>query len=181
MRDLAPLFLPTEYNAVPTPLPELEPGRNYFERDPGTRWKFEANKAALQLPVPVQAPASPIDVVAETLPPLAAGIGRTDATVPPMQPNGGHVDVFAGDAHESVLQVTLPPDTSGPIALRGPVAWKPLEFVAAVDAAGLTGPLVLTRGSGVEEIDNHFRNFLAGAFRLGDRLPPGFYRIVVGP
>jgi hypothetical protein len=56
-----------------------------------------------------------------------------------------------------------------------------MEFVAAVDPAGLVGPLVPTVRSGVEEVDNFFQNYLARTLRVGERLAPGFYRICVGP
>jgi hypothetical protein len=59
--------------------------------------------------------------------------------------------------------------------------WDPMEFVAAVDAAGLVGPLVPTARSGVDEIDAYFGHYLADTLRVGQRLSPGFYRIVVGP
>ena len=48
-------------------------------------------------------------------------------------------------------------------------------------AAGLAGPLVVTESSRVEEVDAHFRRQLRQVFRLGERLAPGVYRVVVGP
>jgi hypothetical protein len=59
--------------------------------------------------------------------------------------------------------------------------WAPLEFLATVEAAGLVAPLTLTGRSGVDEVDAFFRNYLVRTFRLGERLPPGFYRITVSP
>jgi hypothetical protein len=56
-----------------------------------------------------------------------------------------------------------------------------MELFAAVDAAGLAAPLLVTEGSRVDEVDAHFRKMLAQTYRIGERLPPGFYRIVVGP
>jgi hypothetical protein len=47
--------------------------------------------------------------------------------------------------------------------------------------AGLAGPLVVTESSRVEEVDVHFRRQLRQVFRLGERLAPGVYRVVVGP
>jgi hypothetical protein len=56
-----------------------------------------------------------------------------------------------------------------------------MEFMAAVDASGLVGPLVLTVHSDVAEVDAYFGRYLAETFRIGQRLEPGFYRICVGP
>jgi hypothetical protein len=56
-----------------------------------------------------------------------------------------------------------------------------MEFLAAVDPAGLAAPLTLTTRSGVEDVDTYFQNFLAHTLRVGERLAPGFYRISVGP
>ncbi len=70
-------------------------------------------------------------------------------------------------------------------------AWQPLEFMAAVDPAGLVGSLMPTVRS-VTPPDNHFpqldaealqwlEKYLAQKLRVGERLGPGFYRICVGP
>ena len=61
------------------------------------------------------------------------------------------------------------------------VPWQPMEFMAAVDAAGLVGPLVPTVRSGVDDVDSYFGRYLADSLRVGQRLAPGFYRIIVGP
>jgi hypothetical protein len=181
MRDLAPLFLPTRHNAAPTPLVPHEPGAAYFEKDPGVHTLFDPDNPGLHMPPPVSPPQTPVEALTNVPPPLAQGLGRTDLAVTPLPANGGHLDVFSSATHASLLGVTLGADALAPLAGRETLGWKPLEFLAVVDATGLVGPLTLTSTSGVEEVDNHFRNYLAATFRIGDRLPPGFYRIVVGP
>jgi hypothetical protein len=76
-----------------------------------------------------------------------------------------------------VLAETLPAEVAPPTTK----AWQPMEFLAAVDPAGLVGPLVITEDSRVEEVNTYFRKYLAQTYRIGERLPPGFYRIIVGP
>ncbi len=181
MRDLAPLFLPTPYNAAPPAIKPPEPGAPYFDVDPGMHLSFDPEDPSLHLPPAVHAPEQAVAVVADVPPPLARGMGQTDRTIPALPANGGHVDIFAGEMRDSVFGLTLDVDAKAPIAEREKLGWKPLELLAAVDAEGLVGPLLVTSSSGVEEIDTHFRNYLARTFRIGDRLPPGFYRIVVGP
>lgn len=187
MRDLAPLFLPTRYNAAPMEFRHAageplapEPGRSFFDYD-AVALKFDARQPVLDQPPTVALPASPVQALADMPGPLALGIGRTDARIPVMPSNGGRVDVYAAGRQDPVLGVTLPAEARPKSAGGGALAWKPLEFSAAVDAAGLVAPPVLTSGSGVEEVDNYFRNYLARTFRIGDRLAPGFYRIVIGP
>ena len=45
--------------------------------------------------------------------------------------------------------------------------WDPMEFMAAVDAAGLVGPVVPTTRSGVAEVDAYFSRYLAETLRVG--------------
>ena len=56
-----------------------------------------------------------------------------------------------------------------------------MEFIAAVDAAGLVGSVVPTVSSGAGEVDEYFGRYLADTLRVGQRLAPGFYLISVGP
>jgi hypothetical protein len=41
--------------------------------------------------------------------------------------------------------------------------------------------VVLTAHSNVAEVDAYFGRFLAEKLMIGQRLAPGFYRVVVGP
>ena len=59
--------------------------------------------------------------------------------------------------------------------------WQPVEFMAAVDPSGLVGPLVRLVGSGVDAVDTAVKSMLVERLKVGQRLPPGFYRICVGP
>mgnify|MGYP006194076769 FL=1 len=85
------------------------------------------------------------------------------------------VEIVAAASGRSVLaQVILErPPVSG--------EWQPVEFMAAVDASGLIGPLVVTTRSGLEEVDSFFSNYLIRTLRFGSRIGPGFYRISIGP
>jgi hypothetical protein len=183
MRDLAPLFLPTKYNAGSELWRTPPPGSEYFARDPNEKrgLHFPSENIALTLPPTVRLPGGAVEALANPPAPLAAGIGRSDGSVPVAAPSGGHVDVYGDGAADAVLSVALDPEARAPIATYERRGWRPLEFSANVDAVGLVGPLQLTTSSGVTEIDEYFRIYLARSFRLGDRLPPGWYRVVVGP
>jgi len=49
-----------------------------------------------------------------------------------------------------------------------------------VSSAGLVGEPVLTTSSEGEDVDNFFRDYLVQSYRLGERLRPGTYRVLVG-
>jgi hypothetical protein len=60
-----------------------------------------------------------------------------------------------------------------------------MEFLILVSNAGIVGEPVLMTGSRWEEVDEEvdafFRSYLVKTFRLGERLSPGRYRVLVGP
>jgi hypothetical protein len=184
MRDLTPLFLPTERNAQLRQEPLREPGEtvldlqplklNFGESDPGIARNLPA-VATLNGKAP--AAAQPIDALGSEGSAAALGFGRNESVVMPMTPRGAFVEVVALATGRTVLAEVLPME--GRPATTQP--WIPLEFTAAVDPAGLVAPLLLTAGSRVDEVDAHFKNYLVRGYRIGERLPPGFYRITVGP
>lgn len=184
IRDLRPLFLPTEFN-VALPEPRREAGRTFLDNET-LKWEFaEAElKITRELPAIVTFngkpadKAAPIDVIGVGDGELGlTGFGREKMAIEPLAPYGGQVEVVAAATGHRVFSATLPPEARAP----GSKAWEPLELLAVVDAAGLTVPLVVTTSSRVEEVDTHYRSHLSSTYRIGDRLPPGVYRIVVAP
>jgi hypothetical protein len=184
LRDLRPLFLPTDRNAA-LPEPRLEPGRTFLENET-LRLMFTDAEAQLSkdLPPVVRLNAKPVDEATpvDALSPVEAGFalegfGRREAATSKFEQRGGYVEVAALKDGRQLFEWELP------IAARPPSdkAWSPVEFIAVVDPAGLVSPLAVTTGSRVEEVDAHFRSYLAQNFRIGERLSPGFYRITVAP
>jgi hypothetical protein len=175
LRDPTPLFLPTEFNSSRKDYRPREPGGG-FSGYPA-ELTFSEAELALHLPPAAAVPSAPVDALAGD-PPGAPflGFGRTDMIVEPLAPRGAYVDIVDSGSGRSVFSRPLPdarPPSSAP--------WKPMEFMAAVDPAGLVGPLVLTVHSNVAEVDAYFARFLSEELRVGQRLEPGFYRICVGP
>jgi hypothetical protein len=184
LRDMRPLFLPTEGLNVALPEPRREPGKTFLDNET-VKWSFSETDLNIGAGLPQLATingkpadaANSLDVLAsDAAGPALQGFGRREPEVAPMEVRGGFVEVVAATGHH-VWAEPLPPDARPP----GNKPWQPIEFVASVDAAGLTAPLVVTTSSQLEEVDTHYRNFLARRYRIGDRLPPGFYRITVGP
>ena len=185
MRDLTPLFLPTQRNAAPQPVPRREPGESYLDTQQA-RYTF--------------GPADP--AVGNDLPPVAAVGGKspgrataldtydTEAPITPLVGYGRQpADPLPLESRGALLEVTLL--ATGRVVFAQPLPldakpatdqpWKPAEFSAVVDATGLVAPLSTVSSSRLEEVDNHFKNYLARTYRIGDRLRPGLYRVTVGP
>lgn len=184
LRDLRPLFLPTERNAT---LPELkrEPGRAFLANET-EKLSFLPNELDIAKDLPPLATvdgkpaqeAKPLDVLAaEGSARSLLGFGRNDLQVHALKPRGGIIEAVSTATGRQVF--TAPISLEG--APPGDKPWAPVEFLARIDAAGLASPLVVTSSSGVEEVDTHFRRFLARTYRIGERLSPGFYRVIVAP
>jgi hypothetical protein len=184
MRDLAPLFLPTDKNASLSP-PPRDPSRSFLE-DESPKLRFgetETNVVKNFPPVAMvngrpAGQAGALDVFsADAAASSLAGLGREPVKIEPFPARGGFVEVVASRSGERVLAESL----AASAAPAGDQAWGPVEFLAVVDPAGLVAPLTVTTGSRVAEVDAHFGTFLAKVFRVGDRLAPGFYSITVAP
>jgi hypothetical protein len=173
--DLTPLFLPTEFNSS---------RKDYVPREPGSAFagfagKLTFAKSGLQLDLPPAAavPANPAEALLGD-PPGAPfiGFGRSDIKVEPLPLRGAYVEIV--DAGSGRRMFGLPVADARPPSAA---PWKPMEFIAAVDAAGLVGPVVPTVSSENGAVDDYFGRYLAETLRVGQRLAPGFYRISVGP
>jgi hypothetical protein len=174
--DPTPLFLPTEFNSSRVDYVPREPG-GAFAGFPA-KMTFSDTELELHLPPATEVPATPADALAGD-PPGAPFIGfdRADPVVEPVSPRVAYVEILDARTGRSVFGQPVT-DAKPPVSTR---PWDPMEFMAAVDAAGLVGPPVPTARSGVDEVDAYFGHYLADTLRVGQRLAPGFYRIVVGP
>jgi hypothetical protein len=174
--DPTPLFLPTEFNSSRIDYVPREPSGT-FAGFPA-KLTFSDVELELHLPPPAVVPVNPAEAIAGD-PPGAPFIGfdRADPVMEPVSPRAAYVQIMDAGTGRSVFGAPVtdahPPASSMP--------WQPMEFMAAVDPLGLVGPLVPTNRSGVAEVDAYFSQYLAETLRVGQRLAPGFYRIIVGP
>lgn len=173
--DPTPLFLPTAFNSARI---DYVPGAlgGAFAGFPFKK-TFSDSELELHLPPAASVPGSPAEALAGD-PPGAPFIGfdRANPVMEPLSPRVAYVEIMDARTGRSVLEM---PVTGAHPPVSAP--WQPMEFIAAVDPAGLVGPLVPTARSGVDEVDTYFGRYLADTLRVGQRLAPGFYRIVVGP
>lgn len=184
LRDPRPLFLPTRLNASMAE-PRREAGKALFELDRVADDPRETEAAIVRELPPVAilngrsaSTAAATDALAVSQGEVGVtGIGRGARGIEPLAPRGGFLQAVSTASGSTVLAETL----ASSLAPSGGKAWEPLELLAVVDAGGLAVPLVVLNSSTVDEVDLHFRRILSDVFRIGERLPPGFFRLVVGP
>lgn len=196
--DLTPLFQPTKWNTAQKKIEAPEPGGTFqsfrFPAKPGfadSDLRLERADVpaklwtSIDLPTPVGVPEKPAEALTPDAPgALSLGFGRANATVAAMPARGASVEIVSAGTGEPALPQQVMAQVQALAAEAKPPAgrsWQTMEFVAAIDAAGLAAPVMMTGHSGVEEVDAYFRNFLVRTLRIGERLAPGFYRISVGP
>lgn len=176
--DPTPLFLPTEWNSDQKPLPPSvlsDPGE-MFAHFP-SKLQFAEEGLVLKFKGPVQMPDKPSDTIKLLENQIAfQGMGHGDVEVGSLETRGGYLVVQSADASETPILSQVLADARPPVD-----NWKPMEFIAVVNNIGFVGSLALNKRSGYESVDLYFQNYLVQTFRLGEYLPPGFYRISVGP
>ena len=175
--DPTPLFLPTEWNVGQNALPiNLIRGSGQVFQDYAPKLIYGEADLQLTFPAVLQVPAKPVDALAVLEPEQPfAGLGRTDRPVFALTGRGALVEIAAaGSGRRVFTQIVAEADIPAG-------NWRPLEFLVAVDAAGLVGPPAIMTRSGSETVDDYFQNLLAKTLRVGDRLAPGAYRICIGP
>lgn len=173
--DPSPMFLPTERNAGHDALPArlvAQPGQIFG--DFAAKWSVaEANLPSYGADV-VTAAEGLVDVMARANEAPFAGFGEIGAPARRVTARAAFVEVKSMHGSSLISQAL-----AGAAVPREDFA--PLEFLATVSAAGLVGEPLLVSGSGADEVDSFFRDYLARTFRLGERLAPGVYRVVIGP
>lgn len=174
--DPSPLFLPTEWNSDQNALPAnvlRDPGQMF--QDFEARLVFRSDSVTLKLPDMGVALQKPTDVVS-SLEDVAklSGLGVRDASVVPLSKRSGYVEVVSASTGRPVLQEEL--------GLDGLEAglWRPLELAGVITARGVVGQFTVVGSTGRGDLDQRIRDHVLKSLHLGERLPPGFYRIFVG-
>ena len=174
MLDKTPLFLPTEWNTAQKEV-ILPPSGGAFS-DYAPKYAYdEAELKSLKPTAPIAL--SVADALSLAPPgPALLGFGRSEIKTMVLEKRGAFVEILRANGGQTVLGKMLT-EAEPPMA----AVWGPLEFLATVDATGLTGPLVLTTRSGIEDVDAYFQKYLTQKLRVGALLGPGLYRICIGP
>ena len=174
--DPTPLFFPTEWNFGQHSL------RESMRRQPGQVFdSFEAKLTFAEQnikPYSAETTAAPerlADVLEQGNETPFGGMGQVNVPRPALTERSGFLEVrnlLDGKiiAMQSLTDFTMPH-----------ADFAPLEFLVVASSAGLVGEPVVMTGSGWEDVDNFMRAYLVKVFRLGERLSPGRYRVLVGP
>lgn len=174
--DPTPLFFPTDWNYGQRPLQESlrrQPGQVFGSFEP--KWTFTDQTLKPYGAEATPAPEKLADVLTQGNEAPFAGIGHIDAPRVALPERVGFLEVREFGKTEPIIEQTLR-------YLSLPrLDYAPLEFLVVIGSAGIVGDPVLASGSGWEEVDAFFRSYLVKTFRLGERLNPGRYRVLVGP
>lgn len=174
--DPTPLFFPTEWNFGQKPV-QVSLQRDSVEVFPPfePQFVFPEQAAGLRVHPKASETESLSEVLARGNPIPLAGLGVVDAVGSSLEPRAAYVEVrrFAGG--KPLLAMAL---TGLSLPRRD---FAPLECLLVVAPDGVVGDLILASSSGEETVDAFFRAYLLKGFRMGERLAPGRYRIVVGP
>lgn len=173
--DPTPLFFPTEWNYGQRALPVRslrQPGQVFGNSEPKLT-------VAEQNLAPYGVEGSPVpeklsDVLGQGNEAPFAGMGQIDMPQSTLPVRSGYLEVRALNDMNAIVSQPL----SGINPPRND--FVPVEFLIVVGPSGLIGEPILTSGSGWDEVDNFFRSYLVKSYRLGERLHPGRYRVLVG-
>lgn len=174
--DPTPLFFPTALNSGQGAL------RESMRRQPGQVFgnfsaKFVSDEQNPRLGVAESA--APVvrlaDVVEFGNEAPFAGIGGTGTMQPSLPQRDGFIEVRALRDGKIIIAQAL---AEIPVVRAD---FSPLQFLVVVSSGGIVAAPVLMTGSGREDIDARMHTYLVKSFRIGERLSPGIYRIVIGP
>ena len=173
--DPTPLFFPTERNYGQQPLRQSalkQPGQVFGGFEPKltvaeqniTPYRSETTAVPEKLS----------DVLAQGNEAPFAGMGQVDSQKSNLSIRSGYIQITDFKNGDVIISQSL-------TGLNPPRQdFAPLEFLVVVGPAGVIGDPFLTSGSGGEEVDSFFRTYLVKSYRLGERLRPGRYRVLVG-
>ena len=174
--DPTPLFFPTEWNyghvalsddmkRQPGQIFELLDAKFIFDDQMTKSYGAEQNQLSGRLS----------DVAASGSEAPFAGIGRVEITPPVLSDRDGFLEIENLKDGKTIVSQALE-------AIPGiRPDFAPLEFLVSVSPGGLVAEPILINASGREEMEVLLRTYLAKSFRVGERLEPGKYRVLIGP
>lgn len=174
--DPTPLFFPTEWNYGQRALPaglRKQPGQVFGSFEP--KYTFDGPALKVYGAETTPAPEKLSDVLVQGNEAPFAGFGQIDVPRPPLEGRAAFLEVK--ELANSKIAISQSLKEFSPPRLD----YAPIEFLLVVGSAGIIGDPVLTSGSGWEEVDSFARTYIVKTFRLGERLTPGRYRVVLGP
>ena len=183
LRDPTPLFLPTEWNSGQAQAPageHLEPGASFGTFD--EKLAFTEDDARIVLPNIAAVPERALDAVEMIAQrPDFRELARQDLQMEPLPARLATLLVNDAETGAPRLEDHISELPATEAAMLKQELWSPVELLVAIGPGGLMGRPAFVIASGSEQIDNWVLQYLADGGRLGARLEPGFYRVVIGP
>lgn len=174
--DPAPLFLPTPRNyygarGLPAELVR-QPGQIFG--DFGAKYYFGEGSLGAYGANSTQVPESVAEVLNRANEAPFAGFGEQGSGWGRLAARGALAEFKHLSDKDLQVELALP--------VEPPQRdFAPMVFVVVVSASGMIGEPLLTAGSGLPDVDAFFQDYLAKTHRVGERLPPGRYRVTIGP
>lgn len=177
LSDSEPLFLPTEWNADiggtsltaqahATPFDtfpaELSLGSAAFSR---------RNERLSPLP---DVPSEALSLETQL---AFSSFGSDRSIAPVLKPEGFRLELYDFQTGKSLGNYRIDPLALGE---NPPVSWHFAEFQILVDRTGQIGDPLLTTSSDNEALDRTLSDYLRNRL-MADRLPNGYYRVIIGP
>ncbi|MEO6996384.1 MAG: hypothetical protein ABI273_22465 [Lacunisphaera sp.] len=170
--DPTPLFFPTKWNFVPENIIR-QPGQIFGWIEPKLVF-LEPNIKSNSAESPTSA-ANLAEIVKSGNEAPFAGIGERNIVPVVLDERGGFLEISRLRDGKTIIAQKLE-------NIPGLDAnFSPFEFLISVCPSGLNADPIVMNGSGREEMEVFLRTFLAKSFRVGERLAPGTYRILIGP
>lgn len=170
--DPTPLFFPTKWNFVPENIIR-QPGQIFGWIEPKLVF-LEPNIKSNSAESPTSA-ANLAEIVKSGNEAPFAGIGERNIVPVVLDERGGFLEISRLRDGKTIIAQKLE-------NIPGLDAnFSPFEFLISVGPSGLNADPIVMNGSGREEMEVFLRTFLAKSFRVGERLAPGTYRILIGP
>ena len=177
--DPTPFFLPTELNTNQGPLPStVQPQPGQVFANFGAQLTYGRPDLILPIATKESTPRDPVDLLRTPSRDPFLGFDRADVPLTPLASRSAVLEISEVGTGRTVH---IPDIRSDVVLPTGQSEWQPAEFLFCVTTEGLLGRPVETVSSDVEDVDVFFRDYLEKTLRLGERLTPGMYRVVIGP
>lgn len=172
-QDATPLFFPTAANYRPAnQVGALETGQVFKGFESVLKYQESVPRFGTEVVTP---PETAVELLEKGSEAPFAGFGQADTRDGVLQNRWARVEAksLSDGRLALIFDVGVAGSPEGEFGV--------MVFVVKVEPAGLAGQPVLTASSGRPEVDSYTRDYLVKTARIGARLPPGSYRVSVGP
>lgn len=173
--DSEPIFLPSDWNSSPKILDKEEDEPLFKNFAPHIAlYDYKTLFTGIDQGL---SSLSSIDILNSRFINPFNGIGQQSVDFSPLKIRTAFVSIKSLNDFEIVQSYEIDEKPDFEISAE---LWTPIEFLLIVDESGPITPLLITEGSGIEEIDNFFKSYVSKQPKLNS-LSAGYYEISVSP